>query len=293
MIRVERWTLPASLVGHVAAVWRMSGAPAEVADYLLPDVGGADLAIHLGDPSTLDREGAWVTEPQRLVVGALGRALGLRHGRRVDTIGIHLPAGCACLLGAPASALCGVVASLRELAPALDEALARWSADFVAGRVGREGLFAALAAHLRPRCDGLVRRAVGRLMVGDEEASVAHAAADLGLSRRQLARRVQQSLGRSPREFRRVARFAHAWWLAWERRASWATIAAEAGYCDQAHLAREFRALAGAAPSAVFSAAWYAGQEAEASDVPSIQAAGEGAALSLPACRTSTERSQW
>ncbi|WP_074258238.1 helix-turn-helix transcriptional regulator [Vannielia litorea] len=76
-------------------------------------------------------------------------------------------------------------------------------------------------------------------------APVARIAAHLGITRRHLARQFQP-FGLGPKQAARVARFTAA--SARAGTASWAEIAADAGYADQSHLVREFRALAGMTP---------------------------------------------
>lgn len=76
-------------------------------------------------------------------------------------------------------------------------------------------------------------------------------AGQLGFSRKHLLARFREEIGASPKSVARIVRFNHAQRLAVaEPRMGWASIAAESGYADQAHLAREFRALAGETPAA-------------------------------------------
>ncbi|WP_052433185.1 AraC family transcriptional regulator [Streptacidiphilus carbonis] len=73
---------------------------------------------------------------------------------------------------------------------------------------------------------------------------VAGLADELGLSERQLRRRCLELFGYGPKVLERVLRLDRA--LAAARRGTpYALVAAEAGYADQPHLAREVRALAG------------------------------------------------
>jgi AraC-like DNA-binding protein len=59
-------------------------------------------------------------------------------------------------------------------------------------------------------------------------------------------------IGVSPKTFARLARFGRALRAARAgRAATWASIAAAAGYGDQAHLIDEFRAIAGVTPRAL------------------------------------------
>lgn len=75
---------------------------------------------------------------------------------------------------------------------------------------------------------------------------------ELGVSDRHLRRMFREAFGIGPKTFARLARFQRALSVAREdERAAWATIAADAGYYDQAHLIAEFQAIAGAPPRAL------------------------------------------
>jgi transcriptional regulator GlxA family with amidase domain len=71
------------------------------------------------------------------------------------------------------------------------------------------------------------------------------------VSERHLRRRATEALGYGPKTFARIVRFQRA--LALLRRAdrSLSTVAAEAGYADQAHLTRDVTELAGETPGAI------------------------------------------
>ncbi|MEU8819782.1 helix-turn-helix domain-containing protein [Actinoplanes sp. NPDC048796] len=71
-----------------------------------------------------------------------------------------------------------------------------------------------------------------------------------GLSARQLQRRANHAFGYGPKTLHRVFRLQRAVALA-RGGAAFAAVAADAGYADQAHLAREVRAMAGVPLSAL------------------------------------------
>jgi len=76
-------------------------------------------------------------------------------------------------------------------------------------------------------------------------------AKDIGWSRKHLVNRFRSELGLAPKPIARLMRFHEACRLAQtETTSGWAAIAAESGYADQAHLAREFSDLAGEPPTA-------------------------------------------
>lgn len=250
VLKIERWDVPAQLARHIGGVMRVSGSDAPPEDLILPDVNAADLALHFGDPGEIVHGGEARAQPRRIVVGAQAQAIKIRHGAHIDSVFISLPPGCGCLLERSAAQLCGVIAALDALAPALDAALDAWAGDAAE-------LMAILAAHLRPQCDPLVHRVSIELCDADAR-SVTELAEAHGVSRRQLDRRFVSAVGRTPREFRRIARFARAWRIADHAPVeSWTAVAADAGYFDQAHLNHDFQKLARETPRAVFTDAWY------------------------------------
>ena len=76
---------------------------------------------------------------------------------------------------------------------------------------------------------------------------VESAAAEVGYSRRRLTSLVRAECGLPPKAFQRLARFESARRLLGRR--PLAEVAATCGYADQAHLAREWTALAGCTPT--------------------------------------------
>ncbi len=135
------------------------------------------------------------------------------------------------------------------------------------GRSGRELCFELLAAPtlpdvierftraiaLRPRqvsepaSGRLARNAVHLIEAG--EGRVEQVAKRLGVTARHLRRAFTESVGIGPKDFARTVRLQRA-----VRRAriskDWASIAADAGYYDQAHLIADFRQLVGLTPGA-------------------------------------------
>ena len=143
------------------------------------------------------------------------------------------------VLGVPADELTGRVVPLAD----------------VVGRDAAAGLEAGsaplLARWVRRRLatvhddDPWAPAAFGAAAVGTPVATIADRT---GLSARTLQRRCRARFGYGPQHLARVLRLQRA--LALHRTgASWAAVAADAGYVDQPHLARECRALTGRAPT--------------------------------------------
>lgn len=91
--------------------------------------------------------------------------------------------------------------------------------------------------------DPLVRAAVAAL--GRPGARVNAVAAELGVSARQLQRRVTDAVGYGPKVLARVLRFRRLQALP---QAPLAELALDAGYADQAHMTAEVTRLAGMSP---------------------------------------------
>lgn len=110
--------------------------------------------------------------------------------------------------------------------------------DFIAGR----------CVHL-PSAE--IVFAYRRLARSSGSAGIAALAGEIGWSRKHLVERFRSELGLTPKSVGRMMRFQQACRLARaEIGQGWAGIAAESGYSDQSHLAREFVALAGEPPTA-------------------------------------------
>ncbi|MEU6646959.1 helix-turn-helix domain-containing protein [Saccharomonospora sp. NPDC046836] len=91
---------------------------------------------------------------------------------------------------------------------------------------------------------------IGRLAAGVPR--VGDALAGLGTGERQLRRRFTRAVGYGPATYLRVARLGRAIDTA-PRMPDLASLAAEAGYADQAHLSRDCRDLTGTTPTTFFA----------------------------------------
>ncbi|HTC59470.1 MAG TPA: helix-turn-helix domain-containing protein [Solirubrobacteraceae bacterium] len=167
------------------------------------------------------------------------RSVTLESGSRV--VGARLRPGAAgALLGLPAS-------ELRDVSPDAAEVLGR---DVVAALLeelaGGSDPHALLlrAVELRAaELDPLVCAAV--VALARPSARVAPVADELGISARQLHRRVSDAVGYGPKMLQRVLRFRRLQALP---PAPLVELALDAGYADQAHMTAEVTQLAGVSP---------------------------------------------
>lgn len=184
--------------------------------------------------------------------GLQASAAVISHGEAQEGVAIALtPLGCRTLFGVPAGALWDLSLELTEVTgPIGDELWHRLQEP-----VGWHERFAV--------CDAVLARLAGEGRTPDElvacwqqltsahgRVSVETLAREVGYSRQHLTRRFRAEFGLGPKLAARVIRFHRAVQLLRSPSpASLAEVAATCGYADQAHLSRDFAALAGCPPT--------------------------------------------
>ncbi|GLX00823.1 AraC family transcriptional regulator [Microtetraspora sp. NBRC 16547] len=211
-----------------AVVWRRPGASPGAALRILPD-GCMDLI--------------WVAG-ELMVAGPDPVAhMGTGTGDPAGYTGLRFAPGTApAVLGVPAHELRGLRVPLADLWP---EARVRRLAERVQEApdpgVALEEVAAGRLAGGAGQPDPAVQGIVALLREGTAVADVADV---VGLSERQLRRRCLPAFGYGPKTLMRILRMDRAVALA-RTGVPHAAVAARMGYADQAHLAREVKALAG------------------------------------------------
>jgi len=160
--------------------------------------------------------------------------------------GVRLRPGAARVLLGPVPAT-----AVRDAQPSLHDL---WPAAELADRLAAEAdpwraadlLAAALAARARRFGPDPVALAAAAALDVPEPPAVPALARSLGFSERQLRRRLDAAFGYGPKTLEQILRFRRA--TAPSGR-GWARVAAEEGYADQAHLARQVRRWSGASPT--------------------------------------------
>lgn len=248
----------------------MSGVPPEFQPYVAElsvydvDLGGA--GVHRGLPSTTVTFVLPIDEPIQVewnglpesaltawscISGLHDKPAAIRHSGRQQGVQLALtPAGVRALLGLPAGELAGQLLTLEEVCPPLHQLPEQLAGATPVQR--RQLVLRALAEELArrntPEPRAAVSRALAQLTRGERVQEVAD---DVGYSRRHLTTVMRAETGLAPQQLRRIARFQAARRLLGHR--PLAEVADTCGYADQAHLSRDWSALAGCTPTAWLS----------------------------------------
>jgi len=215
------------------------GLPSTTLTFVLPVGEPIDVGWR-GVPGS--RAARWST-----VSGLHAHPAEIHHGGTQVGVQLALTTGGArALFGMPAAELAGEMLELADVAPSLRDLPGQLAECPTAQRkrVVERALVAALARHgiTGPRAE--VGQALARLTRGDTVQDVAD---DVGYSRRHLGTLVRDECGLTPQEVRRLGRFERS--RAVLGRLPLAEAAHRCGYADQAHLTREWVALAGCPPT--------------------------------------------
>ncbi len=246
---MNRVPLPA-LRPFVQTLWASASAPTAERERVLP-TGAMHLVLRLSD--TPLRVYADARDPIGRTIGCavIGGARATAYIRDVSqpvvSVGAMLRPGAAELLfNVPAHAL-------AECHTTLDAVWGRAAAEFrdeiraEASLAAQLAKFEALLAARLPRIRGIdpvVAHALARFAMTTDVAAVV---AETGYSHRHFIEQFRRGVGLSPKVYCRVQRFQRA--IVAAPSLAWADVAADAGYSDQPHLVRDFRAIAGMTPS--------------------------------------------
>jgi AraC-like DNA-binding protein len=240
------------LAGLVRAIAYQAGEqPHASVEKILPS-SGTSLWINLNRDEfrSFSDAGRVTRVPGAMLAGPTSRAsvIEFEQGRAHMSVTFALGAA-ACFFAPPLSSVRDQQVALADLwgryGVSLRERLLEAATPQAALDAMEEVLLGQVAGSLVP--DPVVLAAGGALSAG---VPVGEVAAALGMLPRTLRRRFTAQVGLTPKRFARVQRLQRVVRdLDGRDGVDWATVAAEHGYADQAHLADEFRQLVGVTPT--------------------------------------------
>lgn len=215
---------------------------------------GIVLVLSLGEPFRVGFADGPTRPLPGFVAGLHDRFATVESGGAASCVQVNLaPVAAARLLGLPLEEVANRVVPVDEL-------LGRWSRELterLAAMAGWDDRLALVEAALQGRLaesapiPGDLAMAQARLEASGGAVAIAELAREIGCSRKHLTTRFRQVLGLPPKTVARVLRFDRLVRRVNARtRASWAELAAEVGYYDQAHLSRDVSDFTGLSPGA-------------------------------------------
>lgn len=227
-------------------------AEREATRVLLPECGLVIGVRYRGAATLIDGARA-ARMADSVVTGVLAGARTITtHGGSGIVVAQLRPAGAARFFAQPLHELFGKHVPLDAVIAPADAArlgdevsAARSHADRVAA------LERFLIARVRGGVDLAMVRAADALAASHGALRIAALADELGLGQDALEKRFRRAIGASPKQLAQLLRVRHAIALG-RAGASWSRVALAAGYCDQSHFIREFRAVTGSPPVRFF-----------------------------------------
>lgn len=222
-------------------------------EHVLP-MGTMHLALRLDGPplrvfaASSDTDGEVIG---RAVVGGARDTFYAREtGLAGCSVGAQLePAAARALFGASAESLAGRHTLLEDLWPCAAALLVEQLQEAGSASLRMALLERHLLARLRsaPAIHPAAAAALASLRAGSRVADAVRAS---GLSHRHLVLRLRDATGLAPAQHRRLLRLQQVLKALRQPHAELAQVAVDAGYADQAHFTRDFRALTGLTPGA-------------------------------------------
>lgn len=203
---------------------------------IIPD-GFTEIIFHFGDHYRINLDGRWSRQGKRLLAGQISKYFYLENSGVSDMLGIKLkPTALTHLFG-------------MQMKPLVDKVIAL-DVDIDYENVDR---------YFNDLCqkypdDHPADRAVEMIFGKNGMLSVTSICKELSVGERYLQQLFQKYVGLSPKFFARIVRFSYIFRVIKESSPDWAQVVYEAGYYDQSHFIRNFKAFTGEDPSAyIFS----------------------------------------
>jgi AraC-like DNA-binding protein len=199
---------------------------------IIPD-GFAEIIFHSGDHYKINLDGKWRKQGTRLLAGQISKYFYLENSGRTEILGIKLkPAAITHLFNVSMKGIVDKVISLdkkiRIDVTSVDEYFNEICQNYP--------------------IDHPVDKAVEMIFQKQGMISVSTICAELGVGERYLQQLFAKYVGLSPKFFARIVRFSYVFKVIKENKPDWADVVYEAGYYDQSHFIRNFKAFTGEDP---------------------------------------------
>jgi len=255
MLLTQQPTVP--LASYVEKLWYCEGYQVvHRKERVLPN-GRFQLVINLSDTPVRPRDcelGEWSQLAPSLVVGMRSHFSVIHTATLQSIMGVLFsPGGARAFFDAPADAFYNESVPLDLVWGSMSSELRDRLREAGTAAEKFRALEIALLQRVKKRLElhAAVRYALGEFTRVPHVRSVLDVTREAGLSRRRFAQLFREQVGLTPKLYCRLHRFQGALrQIASGAPVDWADLAQAGGYCDQAHLAHEFRDFSGISPGA-------------------------------------------
>jgi AraC-like DNA-binding protein len=201
---------------------------------IIPD-GFTEIIFHFGDHYRINLDGTWKKQGDRLLAGQISKFFYLENSGATNILGIKLkPQAMTHLFGVNMKSIVDKVVALKKSIDIDHE-----NVDYFFNKICKD---------YPP--DHPIDHAVNFIFSKKGMTTVAEVCKEASISERYLQTLFQKYVGLTPKFFARIIRFSYIFQLIKENNLDWAAVVYEAGYYDQSHFIRNFKAFTGEDPSA-------------------------------------------
>jgi AraC-like DNA-binding protein len=219
---------------------------------IIPD-GFTELIFHYGDPYRKKVNDEWQSQALNLLCGQISSYFYLENTGRSGIIAVKfMPTGLTQLFDLDMSVykdkiVDADIVQVKYLSGLREKIIPFKDEDSV--KIILDDYFIALAQSAQ---DSPVTDAIDLIFKTNGMVSVKEMAEAAGVGERHLERLFKKFVGLSPKYYGRIIRFNYIFQLIQAKKTPWADIVFQAGYYDQSHFIRNFKAFTGEDPSAYF-----------------------------------------
>ena len=247
----KRITPPEELNKIIECYWiAESDDPMPVRQKIIPD-GFPEIIFHYADPYLIRLKKTWELQTKSLLAGQISRYFYLQNTGISGVIGVKFkPTAIANLFPVSMNLFTDKVVDLSVI-PAMNMALLerqlRMNTDHdeMVSILNHHFLLIGLQSYHRH-----AEKAVEMIFKSNGMLSIHDLCAELFISERQLERLFKQYIGLSPKFYCRIIRFNYIFQFMQKESITWSDVVHHAGFYDQSHFIRNFKAFTGEEPSA-------------------------------------------
>jgi AraC-like DNA-binding protein len=224
-------------------------------DRILPD-GCTELILNFGDRFNQHDNGNLGLQPRNFLVGQMTGPILISPTGNVELLGIRFhPGGTLPFFRLQMDHLTDQLVELDDLSTSLQRDLLNAAEDLETMAQRVIAIELVLTNYVtRYQSDSWSPTLAAELVKNRGLVTVDQLATSAGISSRQLERRFLREIGIGPKLLSRILRFQQVFRAVERCDGSWASVALECGYYDQAHLIRDFNQFAQQTPAVLFAA---------------------------------------